>query len=142
MKAWLVNTNSKLENEGSHCFEYMLRHNKAAAYHDTWNTQIDPIEKGDLILLYHNNNKIIAVGFVVKAFESHDYQETMGDVEHWVDVNWLWKVSFDNQLNPINPIMRTDELNIPVVLRTVINITEHINYRLLLEEVAKRQIYL
>lgn len=139
MKAWLVNTN--ISND-DHCFEYMIRHNKVAAYFDGWNTQIDPIKKEDLVLLYHNENRIIAVGCVVKGFEPHDHQKQMGDVEHWADVNWLWKALFDDKLEPLNPILRTDELNIPMVNGAVINITAKLNYRLLLEEIAKRQTYM
>jgi len=142
MKAWLVNSNSNPNNKGPHCFEYMIRHNKVAAYFDDWNTQIDLIKKGDLVLLYHNKNRIIAVGCVVKGFEPHDYQQTMGTAdEHWADVNWLWKASFDDQLNPVNPIIRTD-VDITMVGKTVVNITEQLDYRLLLEEIAKRQAYM
>jgi hypothetical protein len=142
MKAWLVNSNWSQQD---HCFEYMIRHNKVAAYGDA-KMQIKPIEEDDLVLLYHNENRIIAVGCVVKGFEPYDHQTALGDFEYWADVNWLWKAFFvrddQNQLKPVNPIMRTDELNIPMVGKTVVNITDQLNYRLLWEEIAKRQIYM
>ena len=142
MKAWLVNTNSNPGNNGPHCFEYMIRHNKASAYYASFNTQIDLIKKNDLLLLYHNKNRIIAVGCVVKGFEPHDYQQDMGTVdEHWADVNWIWKATFDDQLNPVNHINRTD-VGITMVGKTVVNITDQLDYRALLEEIAKRQTYL
>ncbi len=142
MKAWLVNSNSKEENKGPHCFEYMIRHNKVAAYYDPFNKQIDQIKTGDLVLLYHNENRIIAVGCVAKEFRGHDYQTHMKPAdEHWVDVNWIWKVAFDDQLNPVNPIIRTD-VGIKMVGKTVVNITVPLDYRALWEEIAKRQIYL
>jgi len=141
MKAWLVNSNSNPNNKGPHCFEYMIRHNKVAAYFDDWNALIDPIKKGDLVLLHHNDFRIIAVGFVVKGFEPHDYQKQMGDIEHWADVNWLWKASFDDQLNPVNPIIRTD-VGVTKCRNTVEDITEQLDYKCLLEEIAKRQVYM
>jgi hypothetical protein len=142
MKAWLVNSNSNPANLGKHCFEYMIRHNKVAAYYTGYNTQIDLINKGDLVLLYHNQNRIIAVGFVVKGFAGHDYQKDMGTAnEHWADVNWIWKASFDTQLNPVNPIIRTD-VDITMVGKTVVNITDQLDYKRLLEEIAKKQVYM
>ena len=142
MKAWLVNSNSKEENNGPHCFEYMIRHNKVAAYYDPYNKQIDQIKAGDLVLLYHNKNRIIAVGCVVREFRDHDYQKDMGSVsEHWADVNWIWNVAFDSQLNPVNPIIRSN-VDITMVGKTVVNITDQLDYRALFEEIAKRQIYI
>ncbi|MEI6707877.1 MAG: hypothetical protein WCK96_12165 [Methylococcales bacterium] len=143
MNVYLVNSNT---SNSTHCFEYMIRHNKVAAYFDdgnkqNWNKQIDPLKTGDLVLLYHNDNRIIAVGFVVKGFDPHDYQQDMGDVEHWADVNWIWKAIFDDQLNPVNSIIRTNELKIPMVNGTVIPIKD-LNYRLLMEEIGKRQVYM
>lgn len=138
MKAWLVNTNVGNQN----CIEYMIRHNKVAAYYPDTNTQIDGIKENDLVLLYHNDNRIVAVGCVVKRFVGHVYQKDMGDIEHWTDVNWIWKASFDKELNPTNFITRTSKLGIPMVGRTVVNITDHLDYKLLLEEIAKRQIYM
>jgi len=61
--------------------------------------------------------------------------------EHWADVNWIWKVAFDNHLNPVNPIIRK-VVGITMVGKTVVNITELLDYRALWEEIAKRQIYL
>jgi len=141
MKAWSVNSNS---SNSDHCFKYMVRHNKVSAYFDK-NTGIDLIEKGDLVLLYHNENRIIAVGFVVKSFEPHEYQKKMGTMdEHWADVNWIWKAEFekvDDQYNPIDPIDRND-IGIIMTLGTVINVTDQLKYKELFEEIGKRQIYI
>jgi len=142
MKTWLVNSNNKASNKGQHCFEYMIRHNKVAAYYDPYNKQINLLRKGDLVLLYHNENRVIAVGFVVKEFKGHDYQKDMGSVdEHWADVNWIWKATFDSSLNPINPIIRTD-IDITMVGKTVVNITEQLNHLTLLQEIGARQVYM
>ncbi|MEI6747443.1 MAG: hypothetical protein WCL34_15885 [Methylococcaceae bacterium] len=138
MKAWLVNTNSNPKNKGSHCFEYMIRHNKVAAYYGN-NEQIDAIKKNDLILLYHNQNRIIAIGCVVEEFKQPDYQ--LGKIEHWADVNWLWKASFDKNLKPTNSINRKN-VGITKYRNTVEDITKQLNYKLLFEEIAKRQIYM
>ncbi len=123
----------------------MIRHNKVAAYYNPANSKIDKIEKGDLVLLYHNDNQIVAVGCVVKEFVRHVFQQCMNDIEHWADVNWIWKASFSEKngiFNPLNPIPRTDELGIPMVNGTVINISNSLNHKTLLEEIAKRQIYM
>ncbi len=136
MKAWLVNTNSKDANGNPRGFEYMLRQSKAAAYYGRA-CEVDKIDKGDLVLLYHNDNRIIAVGCVVKSYDGHDFED-MHDIEHWVDTNWIWKASFDNQLNPLNPIDRRS-LSINMVNGTVVNITNQINYQKLLEEIASKQ---
>jgi hypothetical protein len=61
MKTWIVNTNTKQENGNPNAFKYMLRQNKASAFYDKA-SEIDKIKKGDLICLYHNDNRIIAVG--------------------------------------------------------------------------------
>jgi predicted Mrr-cat superfamily restriction endonuclease len=136
MKSWLVNTNSKQENENPHGFKYMLRQNKAAAFYDRSGT-IDKIEKGDLILLYHNQNRVIAVGAVFVAFSGHDFID-IENVEHWVDVNWLWKSEFDVQDNPKNYIDRNN-IGITMVNNTVVNITDQVNYKKLFEEIANKQ---
>ncbi|MEI6746676.1 MAG: hypothetical protein WCL34_12005 [Methylococcaceae bacterium] len=144
MKAWLVNTNVGNNEE---CVEYMIRHNKVAAYYNPANSKIDRIEKDDLVLLYHNQSRIVAVGCVVKKFVPHVFQQCMNDIEHWADVNWIWKASFSEKngiFNPLNPIIRTEELGIPqpLVRPTVSNITEHLNYKLLFEEISKKQTYM
>ena len=136
MKAWLVNTNTKGENGNPNGFKYMLRQNKASAYYDRA-SEVDKIKKSDLVLLYHNDNRIIAVGAVVNHYEGHDY-EVLNEVEHWVDVNWLWKDSFDDNFVPTNSINR-NKLGITMVNGTVVNVTDQVDYKALFEEIAMKQ---
>ena len=137
MKAWLVNTNSKISNGNPNGYEYMLRQNKAAAYYEQA-AKVDKISKGDLILLYNNDNNVVAVGAVVEKPKRHDFSDM--NVEHWADVNWLWKSEFD--LNkPLTPINRND-IGITMVYNTVVNITSQLNYEKLFSEICKKQRYL
>ncbi|ELS3155146.1 hypothetical protein R5D70_004602 [Vibrio parahaemolyticus] len=136
MKTWLVNTNTKEKNGNPNAFKYMLRQNKAAAFYDRA-PEIDKISKGDLVCLYHNQNRIIAVGAVVTPYLGHDFGD-YEEIEHWVDVNWLWKAGFDADYEPMNSIDRHD-LGITMVNGTVINVTEQVDYKVLLAKVAERQ---
>lgn len=136
MKTWLVNTNTKEDNGNPNAYKYMLRQNKAAAFYDRA-PAIDQISKGDLVFLYHNQNRIIAVGTVVAPFEGHDFQD-MEKVEHWVDVNWLWKAEFDFKFEPVNAIDR-HTLGITMVTGTVVNVTKQVDYKELFAQIANRQ---
>ncbi|WP_298190268.1 hypothetical protein [uncultured Pseudomonas sp.] len=138
MKAWLVNTNSKDDNGNPNAYKYMLRQSKAAAFYDKAET-IDKIAKGDLVLLYHNQNRVIAVGAVLERFKGHDFAE-LDKIEHWVDVNWLWKSDFDKNHEPLNFIDR-NTLGITMVNGTVVNITDQIDYKKLLAEIANLQTF-
>jgi predicted Mrr-cat superfamily restriction endonuclease len=136
MKAWLVNTNSKDENENPNAYKYMLRQSKAAAFYDKAES-VDKIAKGDLVLLYHNQNRVIAVGAVVEPFKGHDFDE-LNKVEHWVDVNWLWKSSLNDSFEPIDAIDR-NSIGIKMVNGTVVNVTDQVDYKILFAEIAKAQ---
>lgn len=136
MNTWLVNTNTKGKNGNPNGFKYMLRQNKASAYYDRA-PEVDKIKKSDLVFLYHNDNRIIAVGAVVNQYEGHDYEE-LNEVEHWVDVNWLWKADFDDNFEPTNPIDR-NKLGITMVNGTVVNVTKQVDYKVLFEEIAMKQ---
>ena len=136
MKTWLVNTNSKEENGNPHAFKYMLRQNKASAFYSRGQT-VDKIESGDLVLLYHNQNRVIAVGAVVTKFQGHDFVDTL-PIEHWVDVNWLWKTDIDKGENPTDFIDR-NKIGITMVNGTVINITDQVNYKELFAQIALKQ---
>ena len=138
MKVWLVNTNSKEENGNPNGFKFMLRQNKASAYYDKKEV-IDKILPSDVVLLYHNSNRIIAVGCVIENVE-YDFPE-IHDVEHWVDVNWIWKASFDSNFEPTNAIDRHD-LNISMVNSTVVNVTDQVDYKILLAKIASKQTFL
>ena len=135
MKTWLVNTNTKDDNENPNAFKYMLRQNKAAAFYSR-GPEIDKIEKGDLVLLYHNQNRVIAVGAVVTPYQGHDFKDM--EIEHWVDVNWLWKADFDANYEPVNPINRKD-LGIRMVNGTVVNVTDQVDYKELLSQITAQQ---
>ena len=137
MKAWLVNTNSKISNGNPNGYEYMLRQNKAAAYYEQAH-KVDKINKDDLVLLYNNDNNVVGVGAVVKKPTEHDFSDL--NIEHWADVNWLWKADFDGN-KPINPINRND-LGITMVNNTVVNVTKQLKYEELFKEICKKQKYL
>ena len=136
MKTWLVNTNTKVENGNPNAFKYMLRQNKAAAFYDRAG-EIDKISKGDLVFLYHNENRIIAVGAVVSSYKGHDFKD-MEEIEHWVDVNWIWKAKFDSSFEPLNSIDRND-LGITMVNGTVVNVTDQVDYKELFSQITIRQ---
>lgn len=138
MKAWIVNTNSKEESENPNGFKFMLRQNKASAYYNKKEV-IDKISPADIVLLYHNNNRIIAVGCVIENVE-YDFLE-IHDLEHWVDVNWLWKATFNEEFEPINPIDR-HILGITMVNNTVVNVTNQLDYKVLFAEIASKQKFL
>jgi len=136
MKTWLVNTNTKTKNGNPNAFKYMLRQNKAAAFYDRA-PEINKIEKGDLVFLYHNDNRIIAVGSVITSYQGHDFSD-IEEIEHWVDVNWMWKAKFNDNYDPINSINRND-LGINMVNGTVVNITNQVDYKELFSQIAIRQ---
>lgn len=138
MKAWLVNTNSKEESENPNGFKFMLRQNKASAYYGK-KEAIDKISPADIVLLYHNNNRIIAVGCVIENVE-YDFSE-IHNLEHWVDVNWLWKANFNAEFEPINPIDR-HKIGITMVNNTVVNVTNQLDYKVLFTEIASKQKFL
>lgn len=136
MTCWLVNSNSNSKNNNPNGYKYMLRQNMVAAYYGV-NCSVDKIKKGDIVLLYHNENRIIAVGCVVHEFERHDYEE-ISDVEHRVDLNWIWKAKFNDKSEPIDFINRYD-LGITMVNGTVINVSSQVDYKKLLEKIAEKQ---
>jgi predicted Mrr-cat superfamily restriction endonuclease len=136
MKAWLVNTNSKDENGNPNAYKYMLRQSKAAAFY-TKAEAIDKIVKGDIVLLYHNKNRIIAVGAVVNPFQDHDFED-MNEIEHWVDVNWLWKTELGDDFEPTDFIDR-NVVGITMVNGTVVNVTDQLDYKALITAIAKIQ---
>ncbi len=138
MKAWLVNTNSKPEHLNPNGFKFMLRQNKVSAFEEGRH-KVDKIQIGDIVLLYHNENRVIAVGFALNT-DQHDYTDVK-EFEHFIDINWIWKVDCDQKYNLLNPINRYD-LKITMVNNTVVNITDQIDYKILFEEIGKRQNFL
>ena len=89
MNTYLVNTNSKPSNGNPNGFKYMLWQNRVMTYYRRQDqTKVDLISKGDLVLLYHNDNRIIAVGFAVSDVQTNDFED-IKYVEHFVNVNWM-----------------------------------------------------
>lgn len=138
MNFWVVNSNNNENNGNPNGFLFMLRQNKVATYYHRAD-EVKNIIIGDLILLYHNKNRIIAVGFAVQT-STHDFID-IANVEKWIDVNWIWKAEFNEFLEPINSIKR-QELKISSIRRAVNNITMEIDVNSLLKEIGKRQTFL
>jgi len=121
MKTWYVNSNEKYCKK---CHQYMLRQNKIVSW---YNSAIDKIKKGDLILLYHNKKGFIGIGF---AISNPEYNEEFKD-ENFIEVNWICK-TFDNPIKYENI-----EFN-GAFSRTVQQAS--VNYKKLFEEMAQRLI--
>ena len=62
----------------------------------------------------------------------------MEEIEHWVDVNWIWKAKFDSSFEPLNSIDRND-LGITMVNGTVVNVTDQVDYKELFSQITIRQ---
>jgi hypothetical protein len=102
----------------------MLNQNKIVSW---YNSAVDKVEIGDLILLYHNKKGFIAVGF---AITNPEINEAFKD-ESFVEINWICK-----SLN--NPINHNDiEFN-GAFARTAQKVT--VNYKKLFIEMAKRAV--
>lgn len=74
------------------CYKDMLRSNKVSAYYDAIK-QLEQIKFGDLILLYHKDWKVIAVGFSISDTLTNDMLDE--DIESFVYVNWIFKANDD-----------------------------------------------
>lgn len=135
MNIWSVNTNSNEDNGNPNGFLIMLRQNRVATYYQRAD-DVGNIQNGDLILLYHNNNRVIAVGYALQN-SRHDFID-IASIERWVDVNWIWKANFNELLEPTNSISRNN-LKFISVRRAVNNITGEIDIIALLTEIGKRQ---
>lgn len=121
MNTWYVNTNAKYCED---CYEYMLKQNRIASW---YNSAVNKIQQGDLILLHHNKKGFIAIGFATSNFKQHfEFSE-----EEWIEVKWIFK-DFDN------PINHNDIDFNGAFLRTVQNVS--IDYKKLLIEMSKRAV--
>ena len=74
------------------CYKDMLRSNKVSAYYDAIK-QLQQIKFGDLILLYHKDWKVIAVGFAISDTLTNDMLDD--DIESFVYINWIFKANDD-----------------------------------------------
>lgn len=147
MRVYLVNSNLTYCSE---CWKYMLRQNRVIVWDIppsmTRYNQLKVIKKGDLVLLYHKDNRIIATCFAANDCQEHELGFMM-DREWWVDVNWIWKsvVTSDNR-DPADPIDRhhvgLGRLQGIELSHSVVDITGDIDLRLLLEQIGQRQVYL
>jgi len=121
MNTWYVNTNAKHCED---CYEYMLKQNRIASW---YNSAVNKIKKGDLILLHHNRKGFIAIGFTTSDFKQHfEFSE-----EKWIEVKWIFK-DFNN------PINHNDIDFNGAFLRTVQNVS--IDYKKLFIEMSKRAV--
>ena len=75
------------------CYKDMLLSNKISAYYDAI-SQLEQIKQGDLILLYHKDWKVIAVGFAISNVLTNDMLKN-NDRESFVYVNWIYKANDD-----------------------------------------------
>jgi hypothetical protein len=130
MNIWLINTID--ENRNPNAYKQMFKKNRASAFYSNYKTE-NKISTQDIILLCHNQNDIVAVGFVI-----NDEEQSPGYIENFVSVDWFWKASFNNEFEPTNPINK-NTLGITKNFPSVIKVTNDVNCRILLEEIAKRQ---
>lgn len=144
MEAWLVNTNSNKKNGNPNAFKFMLRQRKVPVY-VTRKEGIAPMTAGDLVLLYHNDNMIIAVGFALRKpfddFDHFDVPDTTHNVERWIDVNWIWQARFNTNFKAVTPILR-QSVGIKSYLQPIQRVTKQVNYAELFKAMGKLQEYL
>lgn len=136
MNVWLVNSNSKEENKNDNGFRYMLNQNRVMTYY-TRRFEIDKIQKNDLVLLYHNQTGIVAVGFALEK-ELHDFSDIQ-NIEHCVNVNWIWKALFDSELNRFKNSINQRMIGIDKVFGTVLKINT-LKTDILLKEIGEKQV--
>jgi len=74
------------------CYKDMLRSNKISTYYDAIK-QLEQVSFGDLILLYHKDWKVIAVGFAISDTLTNDMLKD--NIESFIYVNWIFKANDD-----------------------------------------------
>jgi len=114
------------------CYKDMLLSNKISAYYDAI-SQLEQIKQGDLILLYHKNWKVIAVGFAISNVLTNDMLKD-NDIESFVYVNWIFKAN-DNLENAIDYRVIANGNPPPPTVSPV----KTVNERKLFEEISKNQ---
>ena len=135
MNAWSINTNIK---NNADSWDEMISQNKISAYYGKGKT-LERINESDLILLYHNNNRFIAVGIAVSRAKSPSHipqGSPSSGLEEFVNVKWLWKTR-----NTDNSIIRQDVgITTKRHIHTLIDITDRLDYKKLFTEIAKKQL--
>jgi len=90
-----------------------------------YNTQLQNIKKGDLVLLYHNAKGFISIGIATtKMKDSYECEN-----EHFVEVKWILK-TFDNPIKA-NYIDFKGNFNKTAQVCSI-------NFEKLFEEISKR----
>ncbi len=110
----------------------MLMSNKISAYYDAIK-QLEQINQGDLILLYHKNWKVIAVGFAISNVLTNDMLKH-NDRESFVYINWIFKAN-DDLNNSIDYRNIADGNPPPPTISPVYKVNE----KKLFEEMSKKQ---
>ena len=134
MNAWSINTNIK---NNADSWDEMISQNKISAYYGKGKT-LERINESDLILLYHNNNRFIAVGIAVSKAKSPSHipqGSPSSGLEEFVNVKWLWHTrEIDNSIIRENIMRIKTKRHIP----TLIDITDRLDYKKLFTEIAKK----
>jgi hypothetical protein len=132
MKIWRIGTNQR-DKDGfgeKQASSFVINQNIVIAWKGL-KPNIHKVKKGDLILSYHNDNRIIAVGYAVSEIKDHkDYEE-----QEYFEADWIWKT--DESVS--NPILR-NEIDMNNARGTVIDMTNGIDIAKLLAEIGKRKV--
>jgi len=114
------------------CYKDMLLSNKISAYYEAIK-QLEQIKQGDLILLYHKNWKVIAVGFAISNVLTNDMLKD-NDRESFIYINWIFKAN-DNLENSIDYREIADGNPPPPTVSPIYKVNE----KKLFEEMSKKQ---
>jgi hypothetical protein len=126
MKIWSVNTNQT--NHGDEVAKLFLKQNRIILWYRDEKPNLKHIQKGDLVLAYHNELRVIAVGFALSERTTCDNFEK----EEFVDVDWIWK----NLENPIQLNNIQSENKVKMFNGSIFNWTENIDTKKLLSEIG------
>ena len=113
------------------CYKDMLISNKISVYYEAIK-QLKQVSFGDLILLYHNDWKVIAVGFAISDILTNDMLKD--DIESFIYVNWIFK-SDDDLKNTIDYRKIADGKAPPKSISPIYSL----NKEKLFEEISKNQ---
>ena len=125
MQVWSVNTNQS--NTGDEFANWFLEQNRVILWERDGKSNLSEIRKGDLILVYHNQKRVIGVGFAISEREIVDSREET------LNVDWIFK----NLDNPIK-LDNIESKKIGMFHGAIFNWTENIDTFKLLTEIGKR----